>query len=88
MKPKPPFRLAVLQRLAACGSASPADITAALTEDYAGERQLNEASVENHLLALRAVGLVEIKTGGTSAPGATQYSITRQGRARLEKSIR
>ncbi len=53
-----PLKMSVL-RETTTAALSPAQIVERLAPSYGGEKQLNLSTVESHLMALRAVGLVE-----------------------------
>ena len=81
MKIRPPFKLSVLRAVVSLGEASARDVVRTLASTYPGERQLREAAIENHLLSLRAVGLVELHAQKPDAPAV--FTATPQGLARL-----
>jgi hypothetical protein len=80
MKIKLPLKMSVLKAVADSGPAGADDILKLLAPAYGTERQFRKPAIENHLLALRAVGLVEVSPGGES-----KYAVTPAGLSRIEK---
>lgn len=81
---KAPLRMAVMAVLETGEPLTAADISGRLALDYSGERQSAPGAVEDHLQALRAVGLVRRAAAYLAGERLIEsYCITGRGRARL-----
>ena len=78
MKTKMPLKMSILKAVADSGPAGAEDIIGLLSPDYGKERQFRKAAIENHLMSLRAVGLIEDAPGG-----GMKFMITAAGQVRL-----
>jgi hypothetical protein len=83
---KLPMKMAILKTIVGRGPVSAPEIVRALEPDYGHERQFTPRAVENHLLALRAVGLIaEVFTPGPSGEESAAFIPTRSAIEKMAK---
>lgn len=81
---KLPLKMNILKTIIDCGQADEEMIFSRLEPVYGNERQFSRGAVENHLLALLAVGLIcEASVGG-----GCFYTATNVAGAKMEKFVR
>ncbi len=86
---KPPIRLAIGMALRDNGVATAENICETLRPQYHGERQLTEEAIEEHLQALKAVGIVRIVDDALGEHGnlIQTYALSDYGRMRVESFL-
>lgn len=86
---KPPLRLAIAALLLDGTPRTAQAVFEALAPGYPGERQLSPATVEEHLNALKAVGIVRAEDEDVDASGRLllSFAITGYGRRKVEASL-
>ena len=82
---KPPLRLAIALLLCHEEAYTAAGVHAALLPQYTGERQFTLQALEEHLQALKAVGIVRIAEEHLDEAGTLiqSYALTPYGRSRI-----
>jgi len=83
---KAPFKLRIVSSLALSPSLDAREILDALRPEYGAERQCTLETVEHHLQALKAVGLVRV--AATRFDGESlviRYALTPAGRRRCPR---
>lgn len=86
---KPPLRLAIAALLLDGTPRTAQAVFEALAPDYPGERQLSPATVEAHLNALKAVGIVRAEDEAVDASGSLilSFALTGYGRKKVEAAL-
>lgn len=86
---KPPMRLAIGKLMLDGKARSAEDVRNELTPQYDGEKQLNLPNLENHLQALRAVGILAVaeRDYTQNANPDTAYIISVDGERRVKKYL-
>jgi hypothetical protein len=79
------FKLLYVLNKAGASALSTKDIYDQLADDYKGERQFSLSLMENHLMAVKAVGIIEAKDPYIDEDGQARYkySITDYGKTRI-----
>ena len=86
---KRPFKLRIAQCLAGAASLSARELLDALLPEYGAERQCSLETIEYHLQALKAVGLVRVAAAALDGEAlAVRYALTPAGRARCDRLVR
>lgn len=82
---KPPIRLAIALLLCDGEAYTASRVHAALLPHYSGERQFTLQALEEHLQALKAVGIVRIAEERLDEEGTLiqSYALTSYGRSRI-----
>ncbi|MBI4806567.1 MAG: hypothetical protein HY795_15175 [Desulfovibrio sp.] len=86
---KPPLKFMIVKSLLDSKGKNAKEIHDHLKHDYGAEKQLSIESVENHLQTLKTVGVVKVVSvnRGEDEELVIQYSITKNGRALISKSL-
>lgn len=86
---KPPLRLAIGALLLDGTPRTAQAVFEALAPDYPGERHLSPETVEAHLRALKAVGIVRAEDAAVDESGrlALSFALTGYGRRKVEAAL-
>ena len=86
---KHPIRLTIAALLRDGKPRTARDVFEALRPQYPGERQLSPATVEAHLSALKAVGIVRAEDEAVDAFGSLilSFALTGYGRKKVEAAL-
>jgi len=85
---KPPFKIMIAKVLTGIPSLSARDIHQRLLPEYGSEKQCTLESIEHHLQAFKAVGMVKVvRAEMHSDELITHYRLTRSGAEKISKAF-